>query len=248
MRVTSSHRHTGTKRPSPAGPNANPQRRIIGNQCGRYEVETFSFHGYDVQIIPTGNEGGLNRNHIWMRADADICLFADDDVRYDDHYAEKILTEFSKHPEADVLLFNFHCKNKTREEYIIRNGNGSAGTTRSAMGPIGSRSVPSASAAPTSLSLFCLAVAPGMAPGRTASFCTTVSGMASKLCMPHLFRRSFPPGFHLVRWVYAKILSRQRRPVRHLFPRLAKPFCLAFLVRHPSFRTNGFLFGRHIMP
>lgn len=93
---------------------------IIGNQCGRYEVETFSFHGYDVQIYSYRERGvGLNRNHIWMRADADICLFADDDVRYDDHYAEKILTEFSKHPEADVLLFNFHCKNKTREEYII---------------------------------------------------------------------------------------------------------------------------------
>lgn len=63
---------------------------IIGNQCGRYEVETFSFHGYDVQIYSYRERGvGLNRNHIWMRADADICLFADDDVRYDDHYAEK---------------------------------------------------------------------------------------------------------------------------------------------------------------
>lgn len=154
---------------------------IIGNQCGRYEVETFSFHGYDVQIYSYRERGvGLNRNHIWMRADADICLFADDDVRYDDHYAEKILTEFSKHPEADVLLLIFTAKIRRARSISSRNGNGSAGTTRSAMGPIGSRSVPSASAAPTSLSLFCLAVAPVMAPGRTASFCTTVSGMASK--------------------------------------------------------------------
>lgn len=33
---------------------------IIGNQCGRYEVETFSFHGYDVQILfLPGTRGGL---------------------------------------------------------------------------------------------------------------------------------------------------------------------------------------------
>ena len=152
---------------------------IIGNQCGRYEVETFSFHGYDVRFIPTGNEGGLKPGpHLDARADADICLFADDDVRYDDHYAEKF-SRFSKLPERTSSFLIFTAKTRRARVYHpemkrVRCFNSLH------MGPIGSRSVPSVSAAPTSLSLFCLAVAPVMAPGRTASFCTTVSGMASK--------------------------------------------------------------------
>ena len=49
---------------------------------------------------------GLNRNNALMRAGGDICLLADDDVRYFDDYEQTVIGAFEKYPEADVILFN----------------------------------------------------------------------------------------------------------------------------------------------
>lgn len=93
---------------------------IVGNQCGRNEVERFDYNGHSICYCSFQERGvGLNRNNAWMRADAEICLFADDDVRYRDHYAELILEEFARHPEADLIVFNLDCKNEGRRDYII---------------------------------------------------------------------------------------------------------------------------------
>ena len=135
---------------------------------------------------------------------------------------KKILTEFSKHPEADVLLFNFHCKNKTREEYIIPKWKRVRWYNSLRYGTYRIAVRTERVAAPTSLSLFCLAVAPVMAPGRTASFCTTVSGMASKFYACPIFlgevSHQDSTWFH----GYTQNLSRQRRLVRPSFPAVGK--------------------------
>lgn len=49
---------------------------------------------------------GLSRNNALLRADQEISLFSDEDIRYDMDYEKKIVQEFDKHKEADVLLFN----------------------------------------------------------------------------------------------------------------------------------------------
>ena len=80
---------------------------IIGNQCDRNEVEDFEWNGHRIKYLNFAERGvGLNRNNALMRADADICLFADDDMVYVDGYAEKILTAFNENPDADVIVFN----------------------------------------------------------------------------------------------------------------------------------------------
>ena len=63
---------------------------------------------------------GLSRNNSLMRATADICLFADDDVVYDDDYEEKIISTFKKNPKADVIIFNVPSSNEDRKGKNIR--------------------------------------------------------------------------------------------------------------------------------
>ena len=49
-----------------------------------------------------------------MRADGDICLFADDDMRYCDDYVKAVCDAFEMLPDADVIVFNLIEKNPTR--------------------------------------------------------------------------------------------------------------------------------------
>lgn len=80
---------------------------IIGNQCDRNEIEDIQFKGHKCVYLNFAERGvGLNRNNTLMRADSDICLFADDDMKYVDGYDKIIESAFKRHPDADVLAFN----------------------------------------------------------------------------------------------------------------------------------------------
>ncbi len=63
--------------------------------------------GYNVRWYDFQEKGvGLNRNNSLLRATADICLLADDDVLFDEHYERTVLNAFECNPKADVILFN----------------------------------------------------------------------------------------------------------------------------------------------
>ncbi len=80
---------------------------LIGNQSNEHKRDIFDYNGHRIQWYSWDERGvGLNRNNLLMRADADIILFADDDVVYDDGYERIVLNAFEEHPEADVILFN----------------------------------------------------------------------------------------------------------------------------------------------
>ena len=59
---------------------------------------------------------GLSRNTALENADHELVQFGDDDIVYSQGYAAKIVSEFEKHPEADVLLFNVK-QQEGRETY-----------------------------------------------------------------------------------------------------------------------------------
>ena len=89
---------------------------IVGNQCGFNSVETFNVGEQKIQYLNFAERGvGLNRNNALMRADADVCLFADDDMIYEDNYVEIIEKAFCRHPDADVIVFNLKEKVVTRK-------------------------------------------------------------------------------------------------------------------------------------
>ena len=81
---------------------------IVGNQCDHNSVEDFFYNGHKIRYLNFAECGvGLNRNNALMRADADICLFADDDLVYVDGYVDIVEKAFQQFPDADVIAFNF---------------------------------------------------------------------------------------------------------------------------------------------
>ena len=92
---------------------------IVGNQCNYNSVEKFKYKNYDAMYLNFDERGvGLNRNNSLMRATGDICLFADDDMIYENDYVKKVKEAFLTIPDADVIIFNLIEKNTRR--YIIR--------------------------------------------------------------------------------------------------------------------------------
>ena len=80
---------------------------IVGNQCDRNSIEEFEWNEHKIRYLNFAEHGvGLNRNNTLMRATGDICLFADDDMRYVDGYAHLIENAFTEYPDADVIVFN----------------------------------------------------------------------------------------------------------------------------------------------
>ena len=81
---------------------------IVGNQCDRNSIEDFVYRGHNIRYLNFAERGvGLNRNNALMRADADFCLFADDDIVYRDGYVDIVENAFEAFPDADVIAFNF---------------------------------------------------------------------------------------------------------------------------------------------
>lgn len=85
---------------------------IVGNQCDHDQVDRFQWNGHQICYLSFSERGvGLNRNNALMRATGDICLFADDDMRYHDNYTALVEQAFSAHPDADAIVFNITIQN-----------------------------------------------------------------------------------------------------------------------------------------
>lgn len=92
---------------------------IIGNQCNDNSITDFIWKGHKIKYLNFAEIGvGLNRNNALMRANGDYCLFADDDMVYEDDYVEKVCNAFNKIKDADIIVFNLKEKNPTR--FIIK--------------------------------------------------------------------------------------------------------------------------------
>lgn len=79
---------------------------VIANQADREEMVQQSTESGVWKMITTPTRGvGLNRNIALMAADADILLFADDDVVYNDDMPTSVLDAFRQNPGADVIVF-----------------------------------------------------------------------------------------------------------------------------------------------
>lgn len=90
---------------------------IFANQTNQVKYDEYRFEEYRAQMITTNTCGvGRNRNIALMYADAEYCLFADDDVVYYDGLEEKVVSEFEKHKDADVFIFNLDSENGERKQ------------------------------------------------------------------------------------------------------------------------------------
>lgn len=83
---------------------------VFANQADRTSYEETGINGHSVKMVTTATRGvGKNRNIALLYATGDILLFADDDVRYHDDYAEQVRLAYEKHPDADMIVFSMEC-------------------------------------------------------------------------------------------------------------------------------------------
>lgn len=83
---------------------------VVINQCDLDEGLKISSAedelGREVRFISTTQRGlSKSRNMAIREAEADICIFCDNDVVYEDDYIEQICGEFEKNPTADIIVF-----------------------------------------------------------------------------------------------------------------------------------------------
>lgn len=92
---------------------------IVVNQTDRYAYEEIEYKGHKIRFFSMAERGvGLSRTHALLRADADVSLFADEDIVYVPGYEKLVLDAFGEHPDADMILFNVQAM-PGRETYHI---------------------------------------------------------------------------------------------------------------------------------
>ncbi len=90
---------------------------VFANQANDTKYDEIKNEDKYAKMITTNTRGvGINRNLALMYAGADICLFADDDVVYCDDVEKKVLAEFEKHPDADIIVFNLDTDSHRKQK------------------------------------------------------------------------------------------------------------------------------------
>lgn len=104
---------------------------VIVNQCDKYDYQEIGILGLPdetdaVRKDETGTDAakkaavrhtaqcfsmkargvGLSRNTALMHANADICLFSDEDIVLEEGYSKALLKAYRQYPDADMILFN----------------------------------------------------------------------------------------------------------------------------------------------
>ena len=91
---------------------------IIINQCDNDSYRETDYEGHRICIYDMNERGvGASRNQALSKATADIILFSDEDIVYESGYAERILQEFEKRPDVQMLLFNVDVIEERRTYY-----------------------------------------------------------------------------------------------------------------------------------
>ena len=92
---------------------------IVSQKEEKDSTEEFELKGNRIKVILQNDKGvGLSRNTCLDNSEADVILFGDEDIVYDEGYAEKVIGEFNAHPEADILLFNVKVCEERRTYWI----------------------------------------------------------------------------------------------------------------------------------
>lgn len=90
---------------------------VIINQCQEDRYTEHLYQNHLIRCAYSRQKGvGRSRNLALLYAEAQFLLFADEDIRYREGYAQAISQEFEQHPEADMILFNVR-QSEGRETY-----------------------------------------------------------------------------------------------------------------------------------
>lgn len=94
---------------------------VFANQADTTSFAEYEFEGHRARMITTDTRGvGINRNLGLMYAQGEICLFADDDVTYDDDMEVRVLAEFDAHPDADIIIFHLDTDSDRKQIKYVK--------------------------------------------------------------------------------------------------------------------------------
>ena len=79
-------------------PNPNEQNSPIPLELIRDDIKIHKLHSIGIS---------KNRNNAIKHSTADICLIADDDLRYTAEQLQSVITSFNEHPEYQILTFKY---------------------------------------------------------------------------------------------------------------------------------------------
>ena len=89
---------------------------VFANQADTTRFDELEFDGHSARMITTDTRGvGINRNLALTYAKGEICLFADDDVTYNDDMEQRVLAEFDSHPDADIIIFHLDTDSERKQ-------------------------------------------------------------------------------------------------------------------------------------
>ena len=92
---------------------------VVVNQCNENAESSYQYAKYNIRCYHVNERGvGRSRNLAMAHADREFILFSDEDIVYEDGYADNITYEFKMRSRADVLLFNVK-QSPGRETYSI---------------------------------------------------------------------------------------------------------------------------------
>ena len=97
------------------------KNNITGNVCAvnqvKSEADIWNLEEENKRLYSYKEKGASrSRNRLLEKAQGDICIFADDDMVYNDNYQEVILSEYEKNKNAEIFIFNIKSKNVEREK------------------------------------------------------------------------------------------------------------------------------------
>lgn len=94
---------------------------IIINQCDCNVYREYEWKGHKIKAYSFAEKGvGLSRNNGLLRATADLILFSDEDIVYQEGYAKAIIQAFEERPRADMLLFNVEVEEDRATYHITK--------------------------------------------------------------------------------------------------------------------------------
>lgn len=97
---------------------------IFANQCDFNRYEELNFGENSAKLISTNTKGvGVNRNIALLYSSADILLFGDDDIVYNEDYAEAVEKAFVDQKDADAIIFGMDLIKDGKIICKIRNNN-----------------------------------------------------------------------------------------------------------------------------
>lgn len=80
---------------------------LFVNQSDINKYDECSLNGHRVRMLSNMQRGlSKSRNQALLFSEGDICLIADDDIKYTDGYQNTVFNAFKEIPDADIIIFN----------------------------------------------------------------------------------------------------------------------------------------------